>query len=222
MIKRVLVIAAHPDDEVLGAGATMARLASEGAKVHVAIVTEGCSAQYPGRPDLVAVKQTQARAALAILGGHDVHFGGLPDMRLDTVPLIEVNRFLEDIVQALAPDVVFTHHAHDLNRDHRVVHEASLVACRSDARRPVRAIYAYDVLGVTNFGGIAPTFTPNTFFEAEAYAGRKARALEAYDIEVRPFPHPRSREGLDAQGRVYGVLSGTRWAEAFQVLRDVR
>jgi LmbE family N-acetylglucosaminyl deacetylase len=221
-MKRVLVIAAHPDDEVLGAGATIARLAREGAEVHVAIVTEGCSAQYPGRPDLILVKQTQARSALDILGGGELHFGGLPDMKLDTVPLVEVNRFLEEVVTRVDPDIVFTHHAHDLNRDHRVVHEASMIACRPDARRPVRALYAYDVLGVTNFGGVAPSFTPNVFFEAHAFLDHKVRALRAYDVEIRPFPHPRSPEGLEAQGRVYGVLSGTLWAEAFQVIRDTR
>jgi LmbE family N-acetylglucosaminyl deacetylase len=219
---RVLVIAAHPDDEVLGAGATMARLAHEGAEVHVAIVTEGCTSQYPDRPDLIEVKRAQAQAALEILGGTALHFGNLPDMQLDTVPLVRVNRFLEEVVRAVAPDVVFTHHAHDLNRDHRIVHEASVVACRPDSRHPVRALYAYDVLGVTNFGGVTPSFAPGVYFESLAFLDRKVRALGAYDIEVRPFPHPRSAEAIEAQGRVYGALSATAWAEAFQVIRDAR
>jgi len=221
-MKRVLVIAAHPDDEVLGAGATMARLAHEGADVHVAIVTEGCTSQYPDRPDLIELKQNQARVALDVLGGGTLHFGNLPDMQLDTVPLVRVNRFLEDVVRAISPDVVFTHHAHDLNRDHRIVHEASLVACRPDARHPIRAVYAYDVLGVTNFGGVAPSFVPNVYFGALAFLEHKVRGLRAYDIEVRPFPHPRSPEAIEAQGRVYGALSATGWAEAFQVLRESR
>jgi LmbE family N-acetylglucosaminyl deacetylase len=219
---RVLVIAAHPDDEVLGAGATMARLAHEGAEVHVAIVTEGCTSQYPDRPDLIDLKRAQAQAALEILGGGTLHFGNLPDMQLDTVPLVRVNRFLEEVVREVAPDMVFTHHAQDLNRDHRIVHEASVVACRPDARHPVRALYAYDVLGVTNFGGVAPSFVPNVYFEGAGFLEAKVRALGAYDIEVRPFPHPRSPEAVEAQGRVYGALSGTMWAEAFQVIREAR
>jgi len=216
---RVLAIAAHPDDEVLGAGATLARLRSEGAELHVAIVTEGSTAQYPGRPDVVATKREQARRALDALGGGDLHFGNLPDMQLDTVPLLEVNAFIEGVVRKVKPTLVLTHHSNDLNRDHRIVHEGSVVACRPTSSHRIAQILAYDVLGVTNFGGTAVGFTPNMFFEGESFLEQKLLALEAYDIEVRAFPHPRSREALEAQGRVYGSLCGVRWAEAFQVLR---
>ena len=218
----VLVLAAHPDDEVLGAGATIARMSASGARIHVAIVTDGSTSQYPNRPDLVALKRVQARAALDALGGGTLHFGDLPDMRLDTVPLVEVNRFIEGVVRAVKPDIVFTHHGGDLNRDHRVVHEASVIACRPSPAQTVKQLLAYDVLGVANFGGTSISFRPQIFFEGDAFRTKKTNALLAYDLEVRPYPHPRSPEAIDAQGRVYGVLSGALWAEAFELIREVR
>lgn len=218
----VLVIAAHPDDEVLGAGATLARLRADGRELHVAIVTEGSSSQYPDRPELVEAKKDAARAAVEALGGGHVHFGDLPDMRLDTVPLITVNAFLERVVREVRPTTVFTHHRSDLNRDHRVVYEASLVACRPTPAHRIDDLYAYDVLGVAGFGGVRPDFSPQVFFPGEAFLPKKIAALHAYDIEMRPFPHPRSPEAIEAQGRVYGALSGTPWAEAFEVIRCFR
>jgi len=217
-----LVIGAHPDDEVLGAGATIARLASEGVDVHVAIVTDGCSTQYPGQPELIAEKKVAAKRALEILGGKTIHFGDLPDMKLDTLPLVEVNAFLERVVATIRPEIVFTHNATDLNRDHRIVHEASLVACRAFAGSSIREMMAYDVLGVTNFAGVSSAFLPDVFYACEAFLARKIAALHAYSVEVRAFPHPRSPEAIEAQGRVYGVLSGTSWAEAFTTIRSVR
>lgn len=218
----VLVIAAHPDDEVLGPGATMARLAAEGHEIHVAIVTEGSTTQYPGQPEMVALKKAQARAALDALGGGTLHFGELPDMKLDTVPLVAVNAFVEGVVRRVEPTIVFTHHHADLNRDHRVVHEASVVACRPGPSSSIERVLAYDVLGVTNFGGTTASFLPNVFYDGFDYVERKLAALRAYDVEVRPFPHPRSPEALEAQGKVAGALAGLRWAEGFQLVRERR
>lgn len=219
---RVLIIAAHPDDEVLGPGATAARLRAEGADLHVAIVTEGSSTQYPGRPDLIEAKKVAARNALEALGGGTLHFGDLPDMKLDTLPLVVVNAFLEGVVRTVRPDVVFTHHAADLNRDHRIVHEASLVACRPTPTHVIREVYAYEILGVTDFGGTQASFVPRTYFEAESFVERKLAALAAYDVEVRAFPHPRSAEALTAHGRTRGAQCGQKFAEAFEVVRAIR
>lgn len=218
---KVLAIAAHPDDEVLGPGATLAALRSRGAEIHVAIVTEGSTSQYPDRPELVEAKKVAARAALDALGGGTLHFGDLPDMKLDTIPLVRVNAFIEGVVKAVAPDVVFTHDANDLNRDHRIVHEASLVACRPGPQRAM-CVYTYDILGVTNFGGARSGFVARTFFDVGAFLPQKLAALRAYEVEVRPFPHPRSPEAIEAQGRACGVLCGRPWAEGFDLVREVR
>jgi len=219
---RVLTIAAHADDEVLGPGATLARYRAEGAELFVAIVTDSCSTQYPDRPELIPLKEAAARTALDALGGGQLVFGRLPDMRLDTLPLVEVNRFLERVVDEVRPDVVFTHHPGDLNADHRVVFEATVVAARPGRAHRVGALYAYEVLGASDFGGVRSAFAPDTFVDGQAFLGAKLAALRAYDVEMRPFPHPRSLEAVEALGRTRGSLAGLPWAEAFETLRVVR
>lgn len=219
---RVLVIAAHPDDEVLGPGATLAKMKKNGAELHVAIVTEGSTTQYPDRPDLVEAKRVAARRALDALGGGTIHFGELPDMKLDTLPLVQVNAFLERVVREVKPNVVFTHHGADLNRDHRIVHEASLVACRPSTSHVISELLAYEILGVTDFAGTQASFVPRLYVECAAFMEAKTKALTAYDVELRPFPHPRSHQAIDAHGRVRGAQSGNPWAEAFEVLRMTR
>ena len=220
-MKRVLVIAAHPDDEVIGGGATLARLRSEGAELFVAIVTEGWSVQYPNQPEMLEKKQQAARSALDALGGGNLFFENLPNLRLDTVPAVTVNTFLEQVVRDVKPDIVFTHHASDLNHDHRVVYQSSLVACRPWSGHMISTIYSYPTLGVSDFGGTRSEFSPNVFFDVEKFLPNKLAALKAYDMEMRPFPHPRSTEAVEAQGRIYGSLSGLNWAEAFVIIRQI-
>jgi LmbE family N-acetylglucosaminyl deacetylase len=220
-INRVLIIAAHPDDEVLGGGATFARLRAEGADLFVAIVTEGWSVQYPDQPKMQEKKQQAARAALDALGGGELFFGNLANLRLDTLPHTTVNNFIEQVVREVKPDIVFTHQASDLNHDHRIVHQASLVACRPWSSHRISLIYAYPILGVSAFGGTQLEFSPTVFFACEAFLPHKLAALEAYAMEKRPFPHPRSPEAIEAQGRLYGSLCGVNWAEGFVSVRQV-
>ena len=128
---KILVIAAHPDDEVYGMGGTIARLSAEGNEVHVLIVTDGCTAQYAGRPDLpeiVAQKHEESFRANEFLGVKKVHFGTFPDMKLDTVPHVELNRLIEDTVNAVQPEAVYTHFYGDVNLDHQMVYRSTLVA----------------------------------------------------------------------------------------------
>lgn len=220
-MKRVLVIAAHPDDEVLGGGATLARLRSEGAELFVAIVTEGWSVQYPDQPEMLEKKQQASKAALDALGGGELFHGNLANLQLDTVPAVTVNTFLEQVVRDVKPDMVFTHHASDLNHDHRIVYQSSMVACRPWSGHLISAIYSYPILGVSDFGGTRSEFSPNVFFAVEKFLPNKLAALKAYEMEVRPFPHPRSLEAVEAQGRVYGSLCGLTWAEAFASIRQL-
>ena len=127
---KVLVIAAHPDDEVYGMGGTMAKLSDAGHEVHVLIVTDGCTAQYrndPRLPEILAQKKEEARRANALLGVKAVHFGALPDMRLDTVSHVEVNQLIEETVDTVAPEVVYTHFYGDVNLDHQMVYRSTLV-----------------------------------------------------------------------------------------------
>ena len=129
---KILVIAAHPDDEVYGMGGTIAKLSEAGDEVHVLFVTDGCTAQYrndPRLPQILAQKQEEARRANALLGVKAVHFGTLPDMRLDTVPHVEVNQLMEETVDAVAPEVVYTHFFGDVNLDHQMVYRSRWWRC---------------------------------------------------------------------------------------------
>lgn len=219
-MRRILVVAAHPDDEVIGCGGTIFRHTSAGDRVHVVILTEGATAQYPDDPSMVARKQQEARAAAGVLGVSAVRFVGLPDMRLDTLPGMEIARPIEEEVRQLGPEIVYTHHAGDINEDHRRVALATLVATRPLPGSTVRAVYACEVPSASEWGG-AP-FHPNSYRRIDGEPlERKVEALRAYGSEVRESPHPRSLEAVRSRAAARGAEAGLRAAEAFILLREV-
>ncbi|WP_281661951.1 PIG-L deacetylase family protein [Microvirgula aerodenitrificans] len=221
MRRKVLVIAAHPDDEVLGAGGVIALHALWGDEVHILIVTEGCSSQYPDHPEMVLQKKSEAKEAAAILGvpPDKLHFEGLPDMRLDSVPATRINKSIETVIQSVQPSIVYTHASSDVNLDHRLVFEASLVACRPYAAPFVEAIYSYFAPSSTEWG-IAP-FDANHFVDVSSVMETKINAMAAYKSEVRTAPHPRSIESLHAIFATFGSVVGCQYAEAFKLVRSV-
>jgi LmbE family N-acetylglucosaminyl deacetylase len=224
----VLVIAAHPDDEVLGCGGTMARLAQEGHQVHIAIMGEGITSRHSQRSEADARQLSrlhqQANAAATKVGAKEVCLFKLPDNRLDTVPLLDVVKLLEDLVEKLKPEVIYTHHPGDLNIDHGVVHRAVLTATRPMIGQPVREIYAFEVPSSTEwaFQRIAPSFHPNVFVDIGSTLEAKIAALACYDTETRAFPHPRSPDALQAIARRWGSVVGCHAAEAFELVRSIR
>jgi LmbE family N-acetylglucosaminyl deacetylase len=225
---KVLVVAAHPDDEVLGCGATMARLANEGHEVHIAIMGEGITSRYAGRhqadADQLARLQQHAHAAGNQVRAKAVQLFKLPDNRLDTVPLLDLVKLIEDLVEKLKPEIIYTHHPGDLNIDHSVVHRAVLTATRPIAGQPVRDIYAFEVPSSTewSFHRVEPAFRPNVFFDVSATLEIKIQAMACYESEARKFPHPRSPEALRAIAARWGSVVGFQAAEAFELVRSVR
>jgi len=220
-------VAAHPDDEVLGCGATAARLVREGRDVYFAILGEGITSRHESR-DAADVKQLSqlhqhARAAGKKIGVKDVFLHKLPDNRLDTVPLLDVVKIVEDMVTRLRPEVIYTHHPGDLNVDHGVVHRAVLTATRPVARQSVREIYAFEVPSSTEwaFQRLEPVFRPNIFVDIAETLETKIEALACYDTETRKFPHPRSAEALRAIATRWGSVAGLPAAEAFELVRSV-
>jgi LmbE family N-acetylglucosaminyl deacetylase len=225
---KVLVIAAHPDDEVLGCGGTAARLAQEGQEVHCAILGEGMTSRHAQRNDadrgqLIALDQ-QARAAAVKLGIENLTLHQLPDNRLDTVPLLEVVKLVEGLVHQLKPEVIYTHHSGDLNIDHGIIHRAVLTATRPVSGRSVREIYAFEVPSSTEwaFQRIEPAFRPNVFVDITRTLEMKISAMNCYESEARKFPHPRSPEALRAIAMRWGSVCGCAAAEAFELIRSVR
>jgi LmbE family N-acetylglucosaminyl deacetylase len=225
---KVLVIAAHPDDEVLGCGATAARLAQEQHEIHFAIFGEGITSRHSRRSDAdesqLAELHRQARAAAAKLGVQSLVLHKFPDNRLDTIPLLEVVKVVEELVDRMKPEVIYTHHPGDLNVDHGVIHRAVLTATRPMVGQPVREIYAFEVPSSTEwaFGSLQPVFRPNVFVDVSATLDTKIAAMACYETETREFPHPRSAEALRAVAMRWGSVAGCHAAEAFELVRSVR
>lgn len=222
----VLVIAAHPDDEVLGCGGSMARLAEEGAAVHVHFLADGVGAR--GRatgPDAKALKARRGAALKAcdILGAASVTFGDFPDNRLDSLPLLDVIKQVEARMEAVRPGLVLTHHTGDLNIDHRRVHDAVVTACRPYPSQTVRSLLFFELPSSTEWqtpGSGAP-FTPNWFVDISKTLARKIEALKAYRMEMRPWPHARSVEAITHLARWRGATVGVEAAEAFLLGRTI-
>lgn len=216
----ILVIAAHPDDEVLGCGGTMAKLAAEGRTVIVAILGEGATSRGDGREGEVATLRDSARAAADVLGVHEVRFFGLPDNRFDTVPLLDVVKPIEALVEELRPSAVYTQHGGDLNIDHRIAFRATLTALRPMRECPVAELHAYEVPSSTEwaFKKFSPEFEPTLFEDVADTLRPKLAAMACYGGEARPFPHPRSPEALEALAKWRGAQVGLHAAEAFETI----
>lgn len=224
----VLVVAAHPDDEILGCGGTMKRLTREGHEVRIAILAEGMSSRYAHREDAdqQQLRHLHARAQQAAdkVGAKELVLCKLPDNRLDTVPLLDVVKLVEELVARFQPEVIYTHHPGDLNVDHGVVYRAVLTATRPLAGQCVREIYAFEVPSSTEwaFQRLEPSFRPNVFVDITETLEAKIEALACYDTETRKFPHPRSAEALRAIAARWGSVAGLQAAEAFELIRSVR
>lgn len=223
----VLAVMAHPDDEVLGCGATLARHAGAGDTVHVLFLADGETARQgsydpAALADAVAAREDQARAAARVLGCQPPRFARRPDNRLDGVDLLDLAKAVEAVLAEVAPAIVYTHHAGDLNVDHRRVREAVLTACRPLPGRPVRRLYGCEVLSSSEWGDPAAAgFRPRRYVGAVETLDAKLRALACYGAEMAPYPHPRSPEAVRALAVLRGAECGLDTAEAFEVIREI-
>lgn len=219
----VLVVAAHPDDEALGCGGTVARHAEAGDRVEVVFFTDGVSSR-PGSTDSDRGCRVRAMEhARLILGITRVRVLGYPDNRLDSVQLLDIVQALEAVIAEVKPAVVYTHHSGDLNVDHRVTHQAVMTACRPFPDSSIREIYSFEVPSSTDWAGpCSVPFIPNYFVEIASFLPQKIRSLEAYRDELRVAPHSRSLDHVKALSRHRGNSVGVAAAEAFMVMRISR
>ncbi|MBL7979739.1 MAG: PIG-L family deacetylase [Bacteroidetes Order II. Incertae sedis bacterium] len=220
----ILVIAAHPDDEVLGCGGTIARHIANGHTVHVCILGEGATSRFDRREEaprqLVDFLATASQKAANLLGVRSVQALQLPDQRFDTLPFLDMVKLLTSVIEEKKPEVVYTQHGGDLNLDHTITFRATLTACRPLQGCPVRALYAYEVPSSTEyaFGKFSPIFQPDTFVDISTFLAGKIAAMQCYAPEMRPFPHPRSEEVLRSIATRWGSQVGLVAAEAFQTI----
>lgn len=227
---RTLVVAAHPDDEVLGCGATMARIASAGGVVQTIFLADGESSRFltseissPKVIENILSRRAAANSAATILGNLPPKFFDLPDNRLDVVPILEIAKIIEAEIALFKPSRVITHYSGDLNVDHQKVHEAVLVATRPQGDFSVREVICFELPSSTEWRppGSGLAFSPNLFIGVEGFDNQKFAALTAYETEMRAFPHPRSTEAILALMKWRGASSNLALAEAFVISRGI-
>ncbi len=221
--KKILIIAAHPDDEVLGCGGTMARLANSGNEVYTLILGEGVTSRdeqrdADKRQGEISALQEQIRKANGILGVIEIATFNFPDNRFDSVDLLDIIKAIEKIKNKIKPDVIFTHYKDDLNVDHKITYDAVLTATRPVENESVKEIYSFEVLSSTEWN-YPLSFSPDIFFDISEYIDLKIQAMEAYASELKDYPHPRSLKAIKLSAENWGYKTGLKYAEAFKTVR---
>jgi N-acetylglucosamine malate deacetylase 1 len=220
-VQRALIIAPHPDDEILGCGGTIARLTAMGREVHVAIVTSGSPPRYEQAS--VEMVAAETRAAHALLGVAGTHYLEFPAAGLDQVPHADLNAALGNLVAKLAPDTLFLPFVGDVHLDHQLVFQSAMVAARPRGPDCPLRIYAYETLSETNWYApyVTPGFCPNLFVDISGYSERKLEAFQLHRSQVQQFPNERSIEALRALAKLRGATVHRGAAEAFVIVREI-
>ena len=224
---KVLIVAAHPDDEILGVGATAAKRAAQGDTVRALILGEGQTSRWESRKEAsenaVADLHRDTLESAACIGYERVSFADFPDNRFDHVDLLDLVKHVEAAIREFSPEVLYTHHGGDLNIDHQRTSQAVLTAARPAGDCPVKEIYAFETLSSTEWDfSYTKPFCPNVFEAVEPFMQAKLDAMKCYRSELCDFPHPRSLEGIQISARKYGSIIGREFAEAFMLLRMIK
>ncbi len=222
-MKKILVIAAHPDDESLGCGGTILRHAEEGDRVEVIFLADGVSSRDQNAIDL-APRWEACKQAMEILGVAAYHSLGFADNQLDSLPMLEIVQTLETTAFSFDPEIVYTHFSGDLNIDHMISAQATMTAFRPQPHCNVKAIYGYEVLSSTGWAASSAKnhFAPQCYIDISPFLAAKLRALKCYGEEMREYPHARSIESVEHLARFRGSSVGLAAAEAFMVERLIK
>lgn len=224
----ILVIAAHPDDEILGVGATIAKCIENGDEAYALILGEGQTSRTEKREDtqksVVESLHKDSLAACKEIGFRGVFFADLPDNRFDSVALLDVVKIVEKHVREIRPDVVYTHHGGDLNIDHQYTYRAVVTGTRPVNDYYVKEIYGFETVSSTewNFSNREASFCPNVFVDVGDSFSKKLDAMKHYTSELCEFPHPRSLENLELCAKRWGSVVGKNYVEAFETVRIIR
>ena len=224
-MEKILIVCAHPDDEILGCAGTIARLVKEGARAYTLILGEGVTSRENWTAEELKNLHSEATEANRIIGVElPIFIDDFPDNRFDSVPLLEITKAVEKVIDAIKPDTIFTHFRNDLNIDHRITYQAVLTATRPIGDhhvKKVNEIYSFEVLSSTEWN-YPTTFSPNVFYDIYGTMAHKMAAMGAYKSELREHPHPRSQSGINYNAALWGMKAGMRLAEAFEVVRILR
>ncbi len=227
--KRLMLVVAHPDDELLGLGATMHRLINEfKVTAHVVILGEGITSRSDNRDvekwqEQLSIHKQNIKNAQAAIGYQSMSILDFPDNRFDTVALLDITKVIEKEKENFKPNTIFTHHGGDVNIDHQKTFEAVITACRPMKHENVKNIITFETPSGTEWRASSDPkhFIPNLFFEiSEKDLQAKIKGMESYEFEKRQFPHPRSPEALKIQAQRWGISIGCELAEAFYLVRS--
>lgn len=227
-MSRVLVVAAHPDDELLGLGGTIKKRVLAGDEVNCLILGEGQTSRSISNQGLIGeiINQlhSDARIAGEIIGYQSMEFSNYPDNRFDRISLLEIIKNVEMHVERLKPNVVYTHYRGDRNIDHQITFEAVLTACRPQGAYYVKEIYAFETPSSTEWGFARNngSFYPNVFEDVTETIQYKLKAMSCYISELKEYPHPRSLKALEIIAQRWGTVVGKEYVEAFELIRSVR
>jgi LmbE family N-acetylglucosaminyl deacetylase len=221
--KTVLICAAHADDEAIGCSGTIAKHVENGDKVHVVFMTNGVDSRSNFSSDSINNRHKISLKVADILGISSVQNLDFPDNMMDSIPLLHIVRVIENLIDKLKPEIIYTHHIGDLNIDHQVTHKAVMTACRPQPGFCVREIYVFEVLSSTEWQtpGYLP-FTPNIFMDISNWVELKHKTLEAYNDEMHQPPHSRSIDNIIRLNALRGHSIGVDYAEAFILIRGIR
>lgn len=224
----ILVVAAHPDDEILGVGATISKHIKSGDKAYALILGEGQTSRFEKREladeELVERLHKDTLDAAKVIGFKEVFFESIADNRFDSVDFLDVVKLIEKHVRIVCPDIIYTHHLGDLNIDHQITHKAVLTATRPIGDYSVKEIYAFETVSSTewNFASRENTFVPSVFVDVSEQFDTKCKAMESYRSELCEYPHPRSLRMLKSVAEKWGATIGVEYAEAFESIRVVK
>ena len=219
-MNRILVICAHPDDETLGLGGTICHHVEKGDKVNVLIFTDGESARGKSNSK-IKIRQKQSRKAAKDLGVEKIKFLNYPDQQLDIIAIKDLAKKIESEIKILNPNIIYTHYWGDVNQDHKKLFDATLVACRPIPNSSIEQILCYETPSSTEWGNSFKNKHPNSFVNIEKFLDKKIIAIENYSDEIKPFPHPRSKEAIMNRAMFWGSTVGIHYAEAFYLIRKI-
>ena len=226
MSKKILIVAAHPDDEVLGCFGTVARLIQEGYEAYTLILGEGKTSrdekrQVENKKDEIAVLNNEILNANNAIGIKKVFVESFPDNRFDSVDLLDIIKVISKVKNEVKPDIIFTHYEHDLNIDHQITYKAVVTATRPMQDECVKEIYSFEILSSTEWN-YPVSFSPDTFYDVSDTLDLKIKAMEEYISELCEYPHPRSLNGIDLNAKYQGMRVGKIAVEAFKSVRILK
>lgn len=224
MNKKLLIVAAHPDDEVLGCFGTVAKLIKQGYEAYTLILSGGKTSRGVINKQEIEQLREEMQKANSLIGIKKVFQENFPDNAFDSVPLLEIVKQIEIIKEKIKPEIIFTHHAGDMNIDHQITHKAVLTATRPMINECVKTIYSMEIPSSTEWNAFSyqNIFIPNVFFDISDTIDLKIKAMAQYNSELREYPQPRSLQNIKEIAKVNGTKVGIKYSENFMLVRDIK